>query len=224
MRPLPNRSMNGDESRIAQVRYWANVGGYGISPDILELTGFWPDPVINRMKDMGVDTSQPLQQIYGGIIKFQPLPGKKWEMEFDAVMDAINKILQVKRHIQDVIDWIPKLLQEEWHSSDIQYLPVDLPQDVKDMIVSPKRYVLAEDPNIARQVLSALPILNGLKNRIGYYSGIYQTANVIFGRMVLEGVQFAMKNMAIRDFPQPDVVSLEELADHAAEILAESGQ
>ena len=42
--------------------------------------------------------------------------------------------------------------------------------------------------------------------------------------MVLEGVHYAMKNMSIRDFPQPDVLSLEELADQAATVIAESGQ
>ena len=221
---LPNRSFGGDESKIAQVRYWANVGGYGISPDILELTGFWPEPVVERLRDMGTDTTQSIQQIYGGVIKFQPLPGKKWESEFDAVMDSINRILQLKRHVNDMINWIPTLLSEEWHSSDISYLPEDLPEELKKMIISPRKYVIAEDPNIARQILGVLPILNGLKNRIGYFSGIYWKANTLFGRMVLEGVHYAMKNMSIRDFPQPDVLSLEELADQAATVIAESGQ
>ena len=222
---LPNRYGGGNEdSKIAQVRYWSNVGGYGISPDILELTGFWSESLLEKLRDLGTDTSQSIQQIYGGIVKFQPLPGKRWEVEFDAVMDAINRILQIKRHVNDMIDWIPKLLNEEWHSSDISYLPEELPEEIKKMIISPRKYVIAEDPMIARQILAVMPVLNGLKNRIGYFSGIYWKANTLFGRMVLEGVHYAMKNMSIRDFPQPDVLSLEELADHAAMIISESGQ
>ena len=78
MKPmLGGKSPYGDESRLAQIRYWQNIGGYGISPEILTLTGFWFDTVLQSLQEKSVDTSQTIQSIYGGVLRFHPLPGKK---------------------------------------------------------------------------------------------------------------------------------------------------
>ena len=95
MKPIQNYK-EGD-SRLAQVRYWQSIGGYGISPEMLALTGFWPDMTLDKMTEMHINTSQAIQQIYGGNIRFQPLPGKKWEGRFDQIIDALNTILQMRR-------------------------------------------------------------------------------------------------------------------------------
>ena len=58
-----------NEGELAKTRYWANIGGSGISPDILERTGFWSESIVNKMREKGVDTSQSIEQIFGGIVK-----------------------------------------------------------------------------------------------------------------------------------------------------------
>lgn len=221
MKQLTNRnSMYGDESRLAQTRYWQSIGGSGISPEMLVLTGFWSESVLDRLKESNVDPSQTVNQLYGGVIRFQPLPGKKWEARFDKIIDALNTILQIRRHIDSVIETIQKVLNEKWHQDDSDFLPKDLPDEKKRMIMRPMSFSIADDPYTARQLMSLIPILKSLKNNPQYYSGIYREANTIFGRMVLESVSLSLRNLSMKD-SEPHTVTLEELADHAAEVIVE---
>lgn len=221
--PLPRKVPFGDEGKLVQTRYWIDIGGWGINPDMLTLTGFWPESVVSRLQSSNVDTSMAIEQIFGGVLRFKPLPGRAWEQRLDRVIDGLNMILQVKRHIQDVIDWIPNILSEQWHSADDKLLPEDLDKETKNMILgSQKTYVVASDPNTSRQILSVHPILNGMKNRVGYYPSIYREANTLFQRMILETVNMSMQNMAIKDSHGPEYVELEEVADMAAEAIQQS--
>jgi hypothetical protein len=218
MKPLPNRT-EGD-SRLAQVRYWQSIGGYGISPEMLALTGFWPDMTLEKMKEMHMNPSQAIQQIYGGILRFQPLPGKKWEERFDQIIDALNTILQLRRQIDHTLGSIKEIMQEKWHDNDMDYFPKDMdPEKVKEIIRKPF-YLIAENPHIATQIMSMIPILEGMKSSPQYWSGIYREANTIFGRMVLEGVSLSLSNLSMKD-NGPRTITLEELADHAAEAIIE---
>ena len=220
MKPVPSNRAMGDESRLAQIRYWQSIGGYGISPEMLTLTGFWSNATLRQLQEQNVDTSQSIEQIFGGVIRFQPLPGKKWEARYDKIIDALNMILQVKRHIKTVIETIPLILNEKYNEDDLEVLPSDLDEDIKRMIVRPTTYVVAEDPYIARQLLSALSLLKSLQNTPSYYSGIYREANTIFSRMVLESVSLSMRNLSLRD-NQQQTVSLESLADEATKHIME---
>ncbi len=206
----------GDESGLVKTKYWTDIGGMGISPDMLALTGFWPETLLNQLRVDGRDTSMAIEQVFGGVLKFKPLPGRKFEERLATVIDALNMILQVKRQINDLVAHIPTLLNEEWHDEDVSFLPKDLKKEIKDMIVSKRKYVIAEDPTIARQILAMVPQLKGLQNRIGYFPGIYREANTLFQRMVIESVSTSMANMSIRDsLPGPQYVELEEIADAA---------
>lgn len=212
-----------DDGKLVQTRYWIDIGGWGMNPDMLVLTGFWPESVMSRLETSNVDTSQAIEQIYGGVLRFKPLPGKEWERRLDRVIDGLNKILQAKRHIQDVAKRIPGLLKEEWHVNENSFLPEDLSEDLKNLIVRDRTYIIASDHNTTSQILSLLPILNGLKNNgIGYYPGIYREANTLFGRMVLETVNMSLENLAIKDGSQPQYVELEKVADMAARNIQES--
>ncbi len=212
-----------DDGTLAQIRYWSNIGGSGISPNILERTGFWPQSVIDKLREKGVDTSQPIEQIFGGTVKFKPLPGREAERQRNAIMFALNQDLQIMKHIQYTIDLIMSLLKEKWHSDDMSYLPEDLAEEFKKMIKSPSRYVIAENPSISRQLLAILPILNGWKNGYGYWSGLFTAANTMFGEMALYGASSALENMAVRGRGTPqknaEFISLEDMADHAVEMI-----
>ena len=223
MKPmLGGKSPYGDESRLAQIRYWQNIGGYGISPEILTLTGFWSDTVLQSLQEKSIDTSQTIQSIYGGVLRFHPLPGKKWEDRYDKVIDALNMILQVKRHIDHVLNTIPEILKEKWHDDDENYLPEDLPQEQKNKIIRKSSYTFAEDPYIAKQIMTAIPILKDFKNNVQYWSGIYREANSIFSRMVLEGVSMSLSNLSLKDgYNNSTTVTLEDLADTASEAIIE---
>ena len=212
MRPqLANRNFGNDEARLIQTQYWMQIGGYGISPDMLVLTGYWDQSVLTKFGNG--NHSRTIEQIYGGVIRFQPLPGKAFEAKLGNVMNALNRILQVKRHVTDVLDdLIPKLLKQEWHSSDLSLLPEDLDDAIKDLIITDKSYVIASDPQVVRQLLSVMDTLKTIRDRVGYYSGIYREANTLFGRMVLETVSMSMNNLATRNTPQPQYIDLEHLA------------
>ena len=218
MKPIQNYK-EGD-SRLAQVRYWQSIGGYGISPEMLALTGFWPDMTLDKMTEMHINTSQAIQQIYGGNIRFQPLPGKKWEGRFDQIIDALNTILQMRRQIDHALASIKEIMKEKWHENDMDYFPKDLdPEKIRAILRKPS-YLVSDNPQIARQVMSLIPIFEGMKSNPQYWSGIYREANTIFGRMVLEGVSLSLSNLSMKD-NGPRTITLEELADHAAEAIVE---
>jgi hypothetical protein len=219
MKPLPNRNPEGD-SRLAQVRYWQNIGGYGISPEMLALTGFWPDMTLEKMKDSNMNPSQAIQQIYGGILRFQPLPGKKWEGRFDQIIDALNTILQMRRQIDHALTSVKMIMKQKWHDNDMDYIPEDLDPEKINAIMRKSSYLISENTFIARQIMSLVPILEGMKSNPQYWSGIYREANTIFGRMVLEGVSLSLSNLSMKD-NGPRTITLEELADHAAEAIME---
>lgn len=220
MRPNSSlRPFGSDEATLQKTDFWRTMGGYGISPDMLELTGFWPQSVMNQMRESNIDTSMAIEQITGGMLRFKPLPGKKFEARLDRIIGALNKILQAKRHINDVIDWVPKVLKEEWNSSNDSLLPEDLNTEIKELVKTEKRYIIAEDPQVVRHILSILPVLKGLQNRIGYYSATYAEANTIFHRMVLETVNLSFTNMSMRDSPRPEYIELEQAADVAAQMI-----
>lgn len=220
---MPKRTQFGDEGKIIQTRYWINIGGYGITPEMLELTGFWNVETMGKLNDIGANKRQTIEQIFGGALKFKPLPGKRFEERLDKIIDGLNKILQVKRHIQDLIDWIPQILSEQWHKDDLGKIPGDLPEEIKKMIDSSKKsYVISSDPMTTRQILQLLPELEGLKNRIGYYPSLYREANTLFQRMVLESVSMSLNNLAIKDQRGPEYIELEDVADVAAETIMES--
>lgn len=217
------RPFQNDEGKLIQTRYWINIGGYGITPEMLELTGFWNSRVMGRLSDMGASKKQTIEQIFGGSLKFKPLPGKKFEERLDDVIGGLNMILQVKRHIQDVIDWIPQVLSEEWHADDLSRLPENIPDEVRKMIEAVKKtYVVASDPMTAKQMLQIHQEFEGLKNHIGYYPSLYTEANTLFQRMVLESVSMSLNNLAIKDGGTPQYVELEAIADQAAETILES--
>lgn len=207
---LMQRNFGTDEGKLIQTRYWMEIGGYGISPDMLVLTGFWDQSILSKLNNM--DTSRSIEQIYGGVIRFKPLEGKNFEMKLNSVMNALNRILQVKRHVNDVIAHIPVLLKEEWHSSDLSLLPEDLDEKIKDMVVTEKTYIISEDPQTIRQLLSVVDALKSMEKRIGYYAGIYREANTLFGRMVLETVSMSMSNLSIPN-KEPRHIDLEDVAD-----------
>lgn len=222
MKAFGRKPMPSDETGLSLARYWQTIGGSGISPDILALTGFWSDSVIEKMRQNGINTSNSMEQIYGGIIRFQPLPGKKWAAEFDEIMRVLYRILQLKRHIDHLSSKIKDALQQEWNSDDASYLPSNLDKTKIEEIVRKPTYLYAEDPTTARQLISILQILESLKTNPVYWSAIYTEANVIFGRMVLESVSMSLSNLSMKDGPKR--VSLEELADHATETIIEGGQ
>ena len=131
-------------------------------------------------------------------------------------------ILQVKRHIDHVLNTIPEILKEKWHDDDENYLPEDLPQEQKNKIIRKSTYAFAEDPYIAKQIMTAIPILKDFKNNVQYWSGIYREANSIFSRMVLEGVSMSLSNLSLKDgYNNATTVTLEELADTAAQSIVE---
>ena len=212
-----------DEGSLVKTKYWLDIGGYGLSPDHLFLTGFWPESIQKKMQTSSLDTSQSIEQLYGGRIVFKPLPGKRFEERLDKVIDALNMILQVKRQINDLLDWIPKLLSEKWHDSDeeMKFLPTDLDEEIRNMITIDKRYVIAEDPTIARQILAMVPQLKGLQGRIGYFPSIYREANTLFQRMLLETVTMSMGNLALNKPEGPQYVELEEVANMATDAIME---
>jgi len=215
----PNRlQMRGGEEKLIQTRYWVNIGGYGITPEMLELTGFWGKMPIGE----GINKKQSIEQIFGGSLRFKPLPGKRFEDRLDKVIDGLNMILQVQRHVQDMIEWIPKLLTEQWRSDDSVTLPEDTPSEVRTMIESIQRrkYTITSDPITTEQILQIRQELQSLKERIGYFPSLYREANTLFQRMVLESVSMSMANLSMRQEPQ--YVNLEDLADQAAESIMES--
>lgn len=209
------------ESRMEQTQYWINIGGMGISPDMLELVGFWPESVTNQMRMSGINTSQSIEQVYGGILRFRPLGSIRWRSELDEVLLILHKILQIKRHINDYLDTIPKTLQEEWHNDDDRYIPSDLPNEVRKMLRTPKHYVIAESPNHARQVLDLIPIAQSIRNRIGYFAEIYARANKLFSDMLLETVSMSLTNLSLHHMSSPRAITLEELADARADSVME---
>ena len=211
-----------NEGELAKTRYWANIGGSGISPDILERTGFWSESIVNKMREKGIDTSQSIEQIFGGIIKFKPLPGRESELLRYNIMSAINLDLQIRKMINHVDEEIVNLLKEKWNEDDMSLLPDDLPEEKKKMIISKSSYIIADDPNTARPLLSARNILKGWKNGYGYWSGLFAAANTMFGEMALYGSQMAMQNMAIREpSKNAEFMSLDDMADHAVEMIME---
>ncbi len=222
MKPLMGMRQQ-DDGTLAQIRYWSHIGGWGISPDILARTGFWPQSVIDKLRERGIDTSQPIEQIFGGVVKFKPLPGREAERQRNAIMLALNQDLQIIKHVQYTIDLILGLLKEKWHADDVSYLPEDLSDEFKKLISSPSKYVIAQNPAIARQMLSYLPILNGWKNGYGYWSGLFSVANAMFGEMALYGASSALDNMSLRgrtvSGKNDEFISLEDMADHAVEMI-----
>lgn len=215
-----------EEGVLAQLRFWSNIGGSGISPAILERTGFWPQSVVDKLRERGIDTTQPIEQIFGGVIKFKPLPGREAQIRRERIMLALHQDLQIMRHAQYISDKIQSLLKEKWHADDLSFLPEDLEDEFKKMIASPSRYVIAQNPAIARQLLSYLPIINGWKNGYGYWSGLFKAANAMFSEMALYGASFALDNMAVKGaVPQKntdaDFISLEDMAEHVVEMIDE---
>ena len=222
MKAFGGRKPMVDETGLSLARYWQTIGGSGISPDILALTGFWSESIIEKMRQNGLNTSNSVEQIYGGIIRFQPLPGKKWATEFDEIMRALHKILQLRRHMDHVSNTLKDLLREKWHEDDMSYLPPDLDRDKLDAIIRQPSYLVSDDPDTARQIISMIQVLESMKTNPAYWSGIYTEANVIFGRMVLEAVSLSLSNLSMRDAPKR--VSLEELAEHATEAVIDGGE
>ena len=220
MKAVQNYNKEGDW-KLATGRFWQTIGGYGISPEILALTGFTlDDMVLDKMLEMHINPSQVMQQIHGGILRFQPLPGKRWEEEFDKIMDALNTILQLKRHINNTLRLIKDIMKEKWHDNDMDYFPDDVDPEKLQAILRKSSYLMIDNPNIARQVMSLVPILEGMKNMLPYWPEIKRKANTIFGRMVLESVSLSLSNLSMKD-AEPRTITLEELADHAAEAIME---
>lgn len=135
-------------------------------------------------------------------------------------MDILNTILQIKRHIDSTLDMIHNFLNEKWHEDDYKFLPSDMEEGKKKEIMRSSRYNIAEDPQTARQMLSIVPVLKSIRNSPPYWAEIYREANTIFGRMALESVSLSLRNLSIKD-TMPPQISLEELADHAADVIIE---
>ena len=173
------------------------------------------------MRMSGINTSQSIEQVYGGILRFRPLGSIRWRSELDEVLLILHKILQIKRHINDYLDTIPKTLQEEWHNDDDRYIPSDLPNEVRKMLRTSKHYVIAESPNHARQVLDLIPIAQSIRNRIGYFAEIYARANKLFSDMLLETVSMSLTNLSLQHMSSPRAITLEELADARADSVME---
>ena len=225
VKPFPTRFSGGDEGKLVQTKYWLDIGGYGLSLDHLKLVGFIPEEMQRKMEVDGTDTRQTIEQFYGGILKFRPLPGKQFEARLDRVIDDLNRVLQFERHVDATIAWIKGLFSEKWHDdSERSYLPEDLPENLKELIKIKPSYVISEDPITARQILAALPILEGLKNWKGYFSGLYREAQSVFQRMVLESVSMSMTNMALtKPDAGPTYIDLEEAANMATEAIMDGG-
>jgi len=225
--PMMNNNNRGDESKLSQTRYWINIGGAGISPEMLTLTGFWSEETLKTLKGKGLDTTQSLEQIYGGTVRFNPLPGKNFMTKLTEVIDALNMILQVKRHINDLIQSIPDMLATQWGiKKDSPYLQ-NLPEDLKKMLSEEgvlrenTKYVVAGEKNTAGQLLQVIPLLEGVQKRIGYFPYIYREANTMFHLMVMETVRRSMDNLSEKTIPQPQYVELEALADQATDAIIE---
>jgi hypothetical protein len=219
MKPMFNKGGQQD-SQLAQIRFWANVGGSGISPNILERTGFWSKSVVDQLRANGTDTSLPLEQIYGGVIKFKPLPGKEAEQQRMKIMYALNLDMQIPKHIQYAIDKIDKLLKQKWNDVNMSLLPEDLPPELKKMIYKKSIYIISEDPSITRQLLSIRSILTSLKDGYGYWSDLFAAANTMFGEMALYGANIALENMSIRSpSKQQQYISLDDMAEHVIDMV-----
>lgn len=202
------------EDRLLQAQYWYDIGGWGISPDMLFLTGFWPESMMKMLKKDGIDTSQAVEQVFGGILKFRAPPGKAGREELRLVLDELNDILQLRRYAAEEASNIEHLLREEWNNDPLSdLLPSDLDDDILRRIRSgKKRYVIAEDAATVRTLLRAYQLFKNLAENIGYYPGIYKHANGMFQLMVVEAMGFAQNNMSLRDPQEPSWVELEDIA------------
>ena len=223
MKPMQRSSFHQDEGKLVQTKYWMDIGGYGLSLDHLKLVGFISDEIQSKMETEGVDTSQTIEQFYGGVLKFKALPGKQFAARLDKVIDDLNRVLQFERHLESVIKWVEGMFSEKWHDdSETNFLPDDLPESLKKMIKIEPSYIIAEDPLVARQLLSMLPMLQGMKKWKGYFPGLYREAQSIFQMMVLESVSMSMSNLATKDSNSgPTYIDLEEAANMATEAIME---
>lgn len=225
MKPL-SKYNGGDDSRFAQVKYWQDVGGYGISPEMLSMVGFWSDSLMKRISDNGVDIHQSIHQIYGGTLKFAVLQSREWERRYSKVVNLLNLILQVRRKEEKLYNMIPDILNQKWHRNDESILPFDLDPEIKERIIGDTRptYIVASNPVLARQLLQSRSILEANIKTPAYYDGIYTEAKTVFDRMYLESSRLSMDYLALRDIPRAQTVSIEEIADISANSIIEGGR
>lgn len=221
MRPMPSsRFGSSDEGKIIQTKYWIDIGGYGISLEHLFLVGFLPKSVERRFEEAGVDRTRTIEELTGGKIRFRPLPGEKFEQRLDKVLSGLNLVLQIKRHVDSAIETIEKLLKEKWHDEDAQYLPDDLPENIREMLLSSReKYIISGDPDSARQLLSIIPVLKGLMH-LPYTAGLFSEAKTLFDRMAMETVSMSMTNLSISGRKE-EYQSLENWANAAADAIME---
>ncbi len=222
MRPLPSGRFGGgmDEAKMQQTKYWIDIGGYGVSLDHLFLVGYLPESLRRKFLDSGVDTGKAIEQYNGGVLKFRPLPGEMFEARLDKVLDGLNTVLQIHRYVDNAVETVKSLLMEKWHDNDLSFLPEDLAQEIKDKIIMSRgKYIVAEDPVVARQLLAIIPLLNGLKH-VPYTAGLFREAKTIFDRMGMETVALSMSNLSM-SVTHKDYPTLEEWANTAADAIME---
>ena len=197
MKPYNSLMNRQNDGREFQVKQWSRIGGWGITPDILELTGFFTPEQVRTMKTSGIDTSQSIEQIFGGTLRFKAPGTTKTKEKLEKVLFALDRILQMKKTAKYYMDLIDSILHEKWHDDDMSFIPEDLPEEFKEMVRMDVTYPYTPD-DVKTFMQIRQSFVTWFKNP-GYYSAIYATANTIFRGMILEVVSMALDSLSPRD-------------------------
>lgn len=218
MRPNPMMRMNSDGE--VKIKLWSEIGGWGITPDILQLTGLINEQAYNAMRTNNVATTQTLEQIFGGILRFKA-PTGQLRNELRKVLLQLERILQLKRYCEQEITVIDNLLQKKWYDEDTSLIPEEVmngdsknAKRIQKLINSREsKHIISSDPNTVIALLRLRQQLVTKKENIGYYPGIYSVANSIFREMILDVTSMSLENLASKE-PRMQEVELDDMSQY----------
>ena len=203
MNPYSNDLMKrNDQVQELQIKVWKNMGGWGITPDVLELTGFFSSSYMSELNQKNLKKQDVMEIIYGGNLRFVSFSEKSMKKMYREVALHIERVLQMKKQALYAISTIEDALKQKVHdNSDInEILPDDMDPVLKEKIMMFQgEYIYAEDPDIAIMMLHLRDEFREWARNPGYYSALYATFNSMVKEMILNVTTMSLTNLSRRD-------------------------
>ena len=218
MRPFPGEMMRrNDQVQELQIKVWKNMGGWGITPDVLELTGFFSSEHMQELNGKNVKKQDIMEMIYGGNLRFVNFSEKTMKKLYRDVALHVERVLQMKKMAQNAIKTIEDALKSKVHDSEdiLSLLPVDMDPDMRERIIMFQgEYIYAEDPDVAIPLLHLRDEFKEWERNPGYYHGLYATYNSMVKEMILNVTTMSLVNLSRKSEPKEvegEVIDEEDL-------------
>ena len=218
MKPFANDLMRrNDQVQELQIKVWRNMGGWGITPDVLELTGFFSSEHMQELSRRNMKKQDVMEMIYGGNLRFVNFTEKPMKKMYREVALHVERVLQMRKMAQYAIKTIEDALKSKVHDrEDIgSLLPEDMNPEMRERIIMFQgEYIYAEDPDVAIPLLHLRDEFKEWEKNPGYYHGLYATYNSMVKEMILNVTTMSLVNLSRKYEPKEvdgEVIDEEEL-------------